>query len=733
MNRIAAIAGFVMGTACSPVVIDFPGDSGLSDPACTAPYFPDADGDGYGAAEAEPVLACRAPEGTAAVANDCDDDDPAVQPGALERCNGLDDDCDGLVDEGAASPATWYADADGDGYGDPATSLEACAAPDGFVASALDCDDADGAVHPGALERCDGQDQDCDGAVDEACSSCDLTVPGGFSTVQAAIDAAPAGATICVGPGTWAAPLDVGARDIALVGTQGAVTTVLDAGGRGSVVRAGGGRLTLTGFTLTGGRAERGGGVEVRGGEAILADILVVGCTADRGGAIHLDGAQTTLTDVGIEDCEAESGGGIDLVEGEAHLAHVAITGTRARVGHGGGIAAERATLALEEVRVERAEAIGGGGIVLVACAATARGVALVDDVAGVDGGGGLLMAGGTLTAEDLRLDGNLATGGSGGGVRMKGGRLVGTRLRFAGDVTEAGDGGGLHLESAEAELSWVSFEDDAAAAEGGAICLTAESDLRLSQGVLVGCRAKGGGAVQVNDTASAVLDHVLVASNRATAGPGGALGVADSAVLEVTSAIFTDNAAIRGAALALRDAASLHLSSASLHANPGAASVQAEGTPGSQLVLAGVSLTDSAPWPAVAASPSLSYDLDWINVHGAGARPLSGLGPRGRVGTLLHEEPAFLDTASPHALAWDLHLDPGSGLMDASDPALSDPDGSRADVGAWGSPEAATWDLDGDGAPSWWQPGVYDRSAYPVQGWDCDDLDPTVLPGSGC
>jgi hypothetical protein len=71
---------------------------------------------------------------------DCDDNNATVNPDADEVCDGLDNNCDGRVDEGLI--LEYYADLDGDGYGDPLTTVSACTLPDGYVKTAGDCDDA---------------------------------------------------------------------------------------------------------------------------------------------------------------------------------------------------------------------------------------------------------------------------------------------------------------------------------------------------------------------------------------------------------------------------------------------------------------------------------------------------------------------------------------------------------------------------------------------------------------
>ena len=101
----------------------------------------------------------------------------ATVDGSLE--GGTDAATDGAMDAAdACMPRTWYADADGDGYGDPDVTATACAQPSGFVDNADDCNDdlTTGAeVNPGATEVCNGLDDDCDGTTDGS-DAADATV-----------------------------------------------------------------------------------------------------------------------------------------------------------------------------------------------------------------------------------------------------------------------------------------------------------------------------------------------------------------------------------------------------------------------------------------------------------------------------------------------------------------------------------------------------------------------------
>ncbi|MBK6812076.1 MAG: putative metal-binding motif-containing protein [Sandaracinaceae bacterium] len=133
---------------------------------------PDADGDGVVA------TACcnQQPNGAAPVCGtDCNDAAPAVKPSAMEICNGVDEDCDGVIDDGVQT--TYTVDADGDGYGSNApeamTTL-GCVPALGYAPTADDCNDTPGVgrgINPSGVEVCDPtmRDENCDGAVNEGC------------------------------------------------------------------------------------------------------------------------------------------------------------------------------------------------------------------------------------------------------------------------------------------------------------------------------------------------------------------------------------------------------------------------------------------------------------------------------------------------------------------------------------------------------------------------------------
>jgi hypothetical protein len=145
-------------------------DGAIDEDAPTRTWYGDADGDGAGDAETT-VSACAAPPGFVADATDCDAGDGAVYPGAPERCDDVDQDCDGELEDVTESGGEqdWYQDEDRDGWGVTSTRVSSCFAPEGYVSLDGDCDDTDAGLNPGAAEVCDDADvdEDCDGLSDD--------------------------------------------------------------------------------------------------------------------------------------------------------------------------------------------------------------------------------------------------------------------------------------------------------------------------------------------------------------------------------------------------------------------------------------------------------------------------------------------------------------------------------------------------------------------------------------
>ena len=136
-------------------------------------WYRDADGDNYGTS-ATVSYACTAPYGYVASSTDCNDGNVAISPAGTETCDGVDQDCDGTIDDGVKP--TWYRDSDSDTYGNPNVSTQSCTAPSGYVANNTDCNDSSASTNPGTLWYVDGDGDGYGGTTTQA--SC--TQPAGY-------------------------------------------------------------------------------------------------------------------------------------------------------------------------------------------------------------------------------------------------------------------------------------------------------------------------------------------------------------------------------------------------------------------------------------------------------------------------------------------------------------------------------------------------------------------------
>lgn len=376
---------------------------------CTTRYR-DADGDAYGTSASQ--CTCEESGGYSATNDDdCNDASAAIYPGRAEICNDVDDDCDSSVDEGLT---LYYADADGDDFGDEA-AVGDCVATG--LTNNEDCDDSNEMIYPGATDYCDGEANDCTTAgtwtsADENRTVAFVSTGDVWSDVSSTFAATSSESTVvnlesgtynfCAG--TYYTRILASGDTTDIVGIYGADATTLQNGWpSGAVVTVGNGQVLLSGFTVTGGKGGSGFG----GG--ILGNV-----TSTAPAAPHLE----------VEDCivtgnTATRGGGVSSYgNGWIKLVRTTVEGNSATTDGGGIHANGGADVTLEDSIVQDNSATGdGGGIFLDTGTLTMTGSDVLTNTAN-DDGGGLFINTGTATCSSGGINGNEAID-HGGGVYL--------------------------------------------------------------------------------------------------------------------------------------------------------------------------------------------------------------------------------------------------------------------------------------------------------------------------
>lgn len=575
-----------------------------------------------------------------------------------------------------------------------------------------------------------------------------LVCPGAaFTTIGAAIAAAPAGSSIAICPGTYSEALDLGGKPLALRGLEGAATTIVDAGGAGSVVvvhGVGDPGLTLTGLTLRGGRAAAGGGVSCDASTLTLRDVVLTGNTADAGGGLHANGCAVTIDGTRFEDnAGGERGGGALLlastgaITGGAFARNTAVTGAGVQITEGtvallgaelsanvaalrgGGAYIEADVLVADNVIADNVAGWTGGGVYVWTHAPTVRANVVRGNRSENDGGGFYLHESRATLVENT-VTGNVS-GDDGGGIRGFTSELVIERNVIDGNQS-GNDGGGIKVSHMPALIVDNTITNNVAVGRGGGIEQDNDASV-VRGGVISGNRAYRGGGIHValSPWLGGTIEDVEITDNQADRGGGldvednfqpvvirrvtvarntadrGAGLYARGTNLKVSHALFVGNvSAARGGGVFVRartrdagpcpcppDPAVTELAFVVIHDNqaPEGAGLYTD-SPNlivTSSVLAGNRGGDSVT--VVGAAPALDRPVTptWTYNDTTPATFTGMAVPTGRDGNL-DVDPSFMDATTAN-----FQLGSESPCRNAGDPALTDADGTRADMGAFG------------------------------------------------
>ena len=509
---------------------DIDGDDDDLDPEGARQLYPDRDGDGFGSDD-ELIISCASVDGAVTQGGDCDDSDASIHPEAGELCDGIDNDCDGDIDGddddlSSSSLPTVYLDGDGDGYGGGSgESLAACDIPDGYITQGGDCDDADPAVNPDALETCGGEDLDCDGDPYTTSGSRGPVSLDGvpYTSLSAAIADAVSGDIIDVCPGihSSSATLSI-SEDVHLRGAADAAEVRITATGSEPII------------TLEPGSA------------LVLSDLNL---TASRAGAIYAEqGGTLDITGCIFDNNEAPVGGAISSFLTDITITDSIFTDNRALydasdlyAGFGGAITADQGTVSLVGVSFSGNEAVIGGavtnfGATITADADTtfidneAEGIEEGEQIIGGAGGGIYAYLGEYILAPDTLVEGNRAD--FGGGVSLDTSDMSGGRIQ---DNVATYYAGGIDLRGPEGSVTGTVVDGNSAEYGGGALNSDAPARITLDRVDFTNNTASYGGGLYAFGLTNTRIVDCLFEDNSASVGNGAIFDQSSLQVLRTT------------------------------------------------------------------------------------------------------------------------------------------------------------------------------------------------------
>jgi predicted outer membrane repeat protein len=380
---------------CADLAVDndCDGSTDEAEAADRLTFYADADNDGAGDPNVT-QLACSAPAGYVGTAGDnCPADGAKTDPGAC-GCGVADTDTDAdgtadCIDQCPTDPAKTEpgtcgcnvadTDGDGDGLADCVDNCPAIANADQADCNQNGtgdlCEIASGSASDcntnGVPDSCDiaaGSSTDLDGSGSP--DECEFVVGGtGFATIQLALDAAPNGAVIKVGPGSHA-PFTAINRGLIVQSIAGDTQTFIDGGNSARAVEISGRvgtRLTLRGFTIRNGSAANGGGMLVTNADPVIENCTFSGNIASgSGGAIHAINSAADILLSSFLGNAAANGGAIALegssgIEGGMHISSSIFRDNDAAVDGGAIMSASDLFLLECTLELNAAGSLGGG------------------------------------------------------------------------------------------------------------------------------------------------------------------------------------------------------------------------------------------------------------------------------------------------------------------------------------------------------------------------------------